>query len=255
MNDGFLIFPDLGSALLVLLGFVMGGLAKGVFGLGMPFVGLPFMVMAIPFQTALALFLVPNFTANGQQMFGGGRFVARLKRWAPLIGPMLVVIPFSVTILVKIDQPTAILILGVVSVAFAALQIMPFTADVSPRHERWLSPIVGLCAGSLAGISGLYGPVVIIYLMALRIPKDEFVASMGLIYFTGSVALYGSLAAFAVITRDVLIVSAVGAGIIGAMILLANRIRRRIAEARYRKMVLVILMIMGADMIRRGLLG
>ncbi|MDX2141754.1 MAG: sulfite exporter TauE/SafE family protein [Rhodospirillaceae bacterium] len=255
MSDGFLIFPDLTSALLVLLGFVAGGLAKGVFGLGMPFVGLPFMVVAIPFQTAIALFLVPNFTANGQQMFGGGKFAVHLRRWAGLIVPMLAVIPFSVKILLTIDQDTAVLILGLVSVVFALLQIMPFAATIDPKHERWLNPIVGMTAGSLAGISGLYGPVVIIYLMALRVPKDEFVASMGLIYFMGSVALYGSLAAFSIITRDVLIVSAVGAVIIGAMILLAERIRARIAEARYRKLILILLMIMGADMIRRGLVG
>jgi hypothetical protein len=239
----------------VLLGFVAGGLAKGVFGLGMPFVGLPFMVMAIPFQTALALFLVPNFTANGQQMFAGGKFFVHLKRWVGLLVPMLVVIPVSVNVLLRINPPTAILILGVVSMVFALLQIMPFAAAIDPRHERWLNPIVGVCAGALAGISGLYGPVVIIYLMALRVPKDDFVASMGLIYFMGSVALYGALAAFAVVTRDVLIVSTIGAAVIGLMIVLANRIRRRIAEERYRKLILILLMLMGADMVRRGLMG
>jgi hypothetical protein len=254
VSDGFLIFPDLPSALFVLLGFVAGGLAKGVFGLGMPFVGLPFMVMAIPFQTAIALYLVPNFTANGQQMFGGGKFLVHMRRWAGLMVPMLAVIPFSVKILVTIDQSTAVLILGVVSVVFALLQIMPFAATIDPRHERWLGPIVGLTAGALAGISGLYGPVVIIYLMALRVPKEEFVASMGLIYFMGSVALYGSLAAFSIITLDVLTVSALGAVVIGAMILLAERIQARIAEARYRTSILLLLMIMGVDMVRRGLL-
>ncbi|MCB2108723.1 MAG: sulfite exporter TauE/SafE family protein, partial [Rhodobacteraceae bacterium] len=236
------------AAAMVLLGFIAGGTAKGLFGLGMPFVGMPVMVFAIPFPTALALFLVPNFTANGQQMLAGGNFKRNLKRWFWLYAPMLVIVPFAIQFLVRIDQSRSILGLGLVSFVFAVLQMFPVAARIDPRHERWMNPVVGVVSGLLAGVSGLYGPVLIIYLMALRLPKDDFVASLSLMYFLGSFAIYGSLAFASVIDLEVIVVSALGGIIIGAMLIVGQRLRARIDEARYRKLILVLLMVMGADM-------
>ncbi|MDX2224301.1 MAG: sulfite exporter TauE/SafE family protein [Rhodospirillaceae bacterium] len=253
--DGVAFLPDTAAVAAVALGFVAGGLAKGVFGLGMPLVGLPVMVLAIPYPTAVALFLVPNFTANGQQMFEGGRLAANLRRFATLIVPMLAVIPLSVKLLVSISAETSLLVLGGLCVIFAVYQMFPLSFDCPPQRERWLNPIVGVIAGALAGLSGIYGPVLIVYLMALRMPKDDFVAALSMMYFMGSVMIAAMLAREAVITLEVLAASAVGAAIIGAMMVLGRIVRRRIDEARYRKLILVLLMVMGADMIRRGAFG
>ena len=67
----------------VALGFVAGGLTKGVFGLGLPLIGVPIMVAVIPFQTAIAIFAVPTFTSNLQQAIGGGRLLPNLRRFWP----------------------------------------------------------------------------------------------------------------------------------------------------------------------------
>lgn len=253
--DGVAFLPDAAAVAALVLGFVAGGLAKGVFGLGMPLVGLPVMVLAIPYPTAVALFLVPNFTANGQQMFEGGRLLTNLRRFATLLVPMLAVIPLSVRLLVSISAETSLLVLGALCVIFAAYQMFPLSFRCPPERERWMNPAVGAVAGALAGISGIYGPVLIVYLMALRLPKDDFVAALSMMYFLGSVMIAVMLARESVVTVEVLAASAVGAAIIGAMMALGRIVRRRIDEARYRTLILVLLALMGGDMIRRGLLG
>jgi uncharacterized membrane protein YfcA len=246
-------FPDLATALIVLAGFFAAGLAKGTFGLGMPFFGMPVMTAAIPFQTALAMFAVPNFTANFQQMLMGGRIVVYVRRFGWLLVTMLATIPVSVQFLVKVDQATCLLVFGVLSVAFAGAQMFPMAFTIPPGRERWLNPLVGLGAGALAGVSGLYGPVLIVYLMALRLPKDDFVAALSLMYFLGSVSLYAALAVAQVLTPQVLAASAVGAVIIGVMVYFGQFVRRRIAEERYRKLILLLLMAIGAEMVWRAL--
>jgi hypothetical protein len=253
--DGVAFLPDAAAVAALVMGFVAGGLAKGVFGLGMPLVGLPVMVLAIPYPVAVALFLVPNFTANGQQMFEGGRLAANLRRFAMLWVPMLAVIPVSVKLLVSISAATSLLVLGTLCVIFAAAQMFPLAFQCPPGRERWMSPLVGVVAGALAGISGIYGPVLIVYLMALRLPKDDFVAALSMMYFLGSVVIAAMLAREAVVTLEVLAASAAGAAIIAAMMALGRVVRRRVDEARYRKLILVLLAVMGADMIRRSLLG
>lgn len=245
--------PDTRTAIIVALGFLAAGVAKGTFGLGMPFFGIPVLTLAIPFQTALAMFVVPNFTANFQQMLMGGSIRAHAKRFAWLLIPMLLTIPISVQFLVKIDQDTCLMVFGVLSIVFASIQMFPVSFVISPERERWLSPLVGLMAGALAGLSGLYGPILIIYLMALRLPKDDFVAVLSLMYFLGSIALYGALAVTNILTLHVLAVSALGAVLIGVMVYFGQFIRKRINEARYRKLVLILLMAIGVEMTWRAL--
>ena len=245
-------FDDIATITIVLAGFFAAGLAKGTFGLGMPFFGLPVMTVAIPFQTALGMFVVPNFTANFQQMLMGGKIVLYLRRFTWLLVTMLASVPFSVQFLLKADQATCLLIFGVLSVAFAGVQMFPMSFTITAERERWLNPFVGLLAGALAGVSGLYGPVLIVYLMALRLPKDDFVAALSLMYFLGSVALYGTLAAAQVLTLQVLAASAVGAVVIGIMVHFGQYVRERIDEARYRKLILLLLMAIGIEMVWRS---
>ncbi|NKB44642.1 MAG: TSUP family transporter [Alphaproteobacteria bacterium] len=248
MND-----LDLLSILVIAVGFAVGGLAKGTFGLGMPFLALPVLVTVLPYQTAVALMLVPSFTANFQQAVRKGVWRQNLRRYRWLLMPMLVVIPLTVQILIQIEQETGLLILGLISLTFVATQVFPVQPIINVAREKVLNPIVGIAAGLLCGLSGLYGPVLIVYLLALRIPKDEFVSALALMYFLGAFALYGSLAVASILTLEVAAVSAIGAIIIGLMILIGQRIRDRLDEERYRKLVLGLLFLVGCDLMRRAL--
>ena len=245
---------DLATFLVLTAGFALGGLAKGTFGLGMPLLALPVLVTVLPYQVAVALFVVPNLTANFQQAIRNGLWRQNLQRYFWLLVPMLITIPFVVQILVRIEQRTGLLILGIVSLAFVATQITPVKLILPRRWERIGHPIAGIAAGVLCGLSGLYGPILIVYLLALRVVKDEFVSALALMYFLGTFPLYGSLALEQVLTWEVAAYSVYGAVIIGLMILLGQRIRDRLEEKRYRILILGVLFVIGCDLMRRALL-
>src|SRR5205085_4100172 len=65
---------------------------------------------------------------------------------------------------------------------------------VGPRLERALSPVVGALSGVLGGASMLFGPPIMIYLLSLRLARDEFVATVSLLYFVGAALFTVSLA-------------------------------------------------------------
>lgn len=245
---------DLVTFAVIALGFAAGGLAKGTFGLGMPMLALPVLVTVLPYQVAVALFLVPNFTANFQQAVRNGLWRHNLKRFLWLIVPMMVVIVLTAQILLSIEQETGLLILGLICLGFVATQSLPIKLVIDASRERVLNPVVGVAAGVLCGLSGLYGPVLIVYLLARRIPKDEFVSALSLMYFLGSIPLCASLAFGGVLTLEVAMVSVAGAAIIGVMILIGQKIRDRLDEERYRKLILGLLFIVGCDLLRRALL-
>jgi len=244
---------DLATFLILTAGFALGGLAKGTFGLGMPLLALPVLVTVLPYQVAVALFVVPNLTANLQQALRKGLWRQNLRRYVWLIIPMLVTIPFVVQVLVRIDQRTGMLILGLISLVFVISQVTPVKFTIPNRLEPYASPIAGIGAGILCGLSGLYGPILIVYLLALRVGKDEFVSALALMYFLGTFPLYGSLAAADVLTWDVAAYSAYGAVIIGLMILVGQKLRDRLEEERYRKLILGVLFVIGCDLLRRAL--
>lgn len=245
---------DTFSVLVIAGAFVLGGLAKGTFGLGMPMLALPVMVFVVPYQIAVALFLIPNFTANLQQAIRNGLWRQNLRRYLWLIVPMLVTILFSVQILVRMEQKTGLLILGLISLVFVATQVFPIKLSIRPTWEPWLNPIVGIAAGVLCGVSGLYGPILIVYLLAQRLPKDEFVSALSLMYFLGSLPLAGGLAYADLLTWGVAGASLAGAIIIGLMILVGQRLRDRLNEERYRNLILGLLFLIGCDLLRRALL-
>lgn len=245
---------DLATFLILTAGFALGGLAKGTFGLGMPLLALPVLVTVLPYQVAVALFVVPNLTANLQQAVRKGLWRQNLRRYVWLIVPMLVTIPFVVQVLVRIDQQTGMLILGLISLVFVVSQVTPIKLTIPSRWEPYASPTAGIGAGILCGLSGLYGPILIVYLLALRVGKDEFVSALALMYFLGTFPLYGSLAVADVLTWDVAAYSAYGAVIIGLMILVGQKLRDRLEEERYRKLILGVLFVIGCDLLRRALL-
>ena len=145
------------------------------------------------------------------------------------------------------------MILGVIALAFVLSQLLPLKLNINAAREKWFSPLVGVGAGIVGGISGLYGPILMTYMLALRVPKDEFVSALALMYFLGSFPLYGSLAVADVLTLEVAAVSLMGAVIIGLMILVGQRLRDRLEEDRYRKLVLGLLFVIGCDLLRRAL--
>ena len=53
---------------------------------------------------------------------------------------------------------------------------------------------MGLLSGVMVGVSALTGPVIISYLMSLRLPRDVFVGSVSVIYLSGALPLYDSMA-------------------------------------------------------------
>ena len=48
--------------------------------------------------------------------------------------------------------------------------------------EKPLSLIMGLIGGVLGGLSTIFGPPLLIYLNFLRLPKERFVAAIGVIF-------------------------------------------------------------------------
>ena len=91
------------------------------------------------------------------------------------------------------------------------------------------------------------------YLMARNIDKDEFIAAIGFLFLVGSVPLIVGLFLSGVITADVLFLSAICTVVALISMWMGEKIRGRLSEERFRRVVLMFFLVMGIRLVVIGL--
>lgn len=229
------------AAALLAIGFVVfafGGVVKGTLGVGLPLVAVPLMSLVLPATQSIALVMMPVLASNVWQAFEGGLSWQGMRRFAPLIVALL--LSTLVTVPLTLDLPEATLrglIAGVVLLA-VALMALPLHLRIAPAHERWWSLGVGAMSGVLGGVSSLTGPIIITYMMSLRLARDVFVGSISVIYLAGALPLYGSMAAHGRISAADAMLSVAALLPMAVGLLLGRRVRSRLSEVWFRRVLL-----------------
>ena len=171
----------------------VGGFTKGVAGLGLPMIAIPLLVLVVPLPTALVLLALPGTVSNLVQAFQRGAFVPVVRRFWPLLAVFIPAIAVGAKLLVTLHPRLLYIALGIAILAITALTRAVPWLRVSPRLERVLSPVIGGLSGVLGGASMLFGPPLMIYLLTLRMARDEFIATVSLLYFIGALLFTVSL--------------------------------------------------------------
>ena len=235
------------------LGLAAGGLTKGFAGSGLPTVSVASMALVIDVPTAVALMPIPLLVSNTRQAFRGGYMRGALGRF----WPMLACLPFGtvagVKVLTGIDPLVVTGLVGAIVVAFAILGQVRFGWRMTTRRDRLLQPLVGLSAGLIGGISSIFAPPIIMHLISLRLPKDEFVGAVGLAYLVGIVPMILALAAFGRFGRTEALWGAAALIPVLAGMILGERLRGRVSETKFHRFILVLLLLSGLNLIRQSL--
>ena len=123
------------------------------------------------------------------------------------------------------------------------------------RRRRLAEWGVGALAGGLGGLTGTWGPPTVLYLVALETPKARQMLVQGVVYGLGSVSLLlghlhsGVLNAETVGLSAVLMIPAYLGMQVGFW--LGDRLDPDV----FRNATLVVLVVAGANLVRRGIFG
>ena len=218
--------------------FVFGGVVKGTLGVGLPLVAVPLMSLVLPATQSIALVMMSVLVSNVMQALEGGLSWQGVRRFAPLIGALLVSTAITVPLTLDLPEATLRMLLAGVVLLAVALMALPLELSVAPAHERWWSLGVGAMSGVLGGVSSLTGPIIITYMMSLRLARDVFVGSISIIYLAGALPLYGSMALHGRIgaTDAMLSVAALLPMALG--LLIGRRVRSSLSEVWFRRILL-----------------
>jgi uncharacterized membrane protein YfcA len=233
--------------------FVLGGIVKGVTGVGLPLVLVPLSAQFVDMPVAVALLTVPMVATNITQAMEGGHTAAAIRRMLPVLGFVVVGLLVGVHLLLSIDRRRLSLILGISFLALAAVLLLMPRVRIGDATARWAGPLVGLAAGVLGGMSAMFGPPMIAYLVGRGTDPDSFVKQMAIFAFTASLTMLLALGASGAMSGMDMLVSAVAILPIQAGMPAGRWLRRRTKPQWFRIAVLVVLAAGGLDMLRRAL--
>lgn len=236
---------------------LFAGFVKGAVGFAMPMIMISGLGSFLAPEIALAGLIVPTLVTNVAQAFRDGRAAAGavVRGFWRLIGLVVLGILLAGQIVTAIPQAVYLLILGVPIVLFGVTQLAGLALRFDPRHARRVEVGTGVVAGFFGGISGVWGPPLIAYLLTLGVDKRTFVRVQGVVYGIGAVALLaahlrsGVLGATTWPFSAAMVVPALAGMALGA------RLQDRLDPAPFRRLTLVILTLAGLNLIRRGLTG
>ena len=232
----------------------LGGFVKGVTGIGLPIVAIAVMVNFLDPLTTFATLIIPILVTNLWQAVTSGNWTAPFKRfWLMIIlfvGFLLVGADLAATL----NTETLLLVLGISVAVFAACNLVkPRERPLSPTVEHIAAPLAGVLGGMLGGLTAIWGPPMMMLFVMLKLNKDDWVQTVGLVWFVGSVPLTYAYWQNGMLNSDTAPMSLYAClpGMLGIWI--GEMIRRRINQETFRKVMLLVLFVIGANLIRRAI--
>ncbi len=236
-----------------LAAFLFAGCVKGVIGLGLPLTAISVLTVVIGVREAMPLIIIPVMATNLWQVLQGGAALALFRRFWSLNLTLAAGVWGGTALLFIVDQSLAGAGLGVVIILYSLMNVFAVRVRLPVRREGLASPVVGFFSGVLTGLTGSIGVPIAIYFQALALDRETFLQAISLSFFLTSFFWAAALidegalnATTAPIGAAALIPSLAG-------MWFGQAIRCRLSPEVFSKGVFVFLMIVGANLIRKGL--
>lgn len=245
--------PTLALSAYIAAVFVAGGLVKGLLGVGTPLVAVPLLALVLPGPKAIALLVAPALSSNVWQAIDGGHVLGALRRFAPLIVTLLLATALSARVMIALPVRLLDAVVAISVLLSVVLMWRPPKLTITSASERYWSAFVGTLSGIMGGASSLMGPLVIVYLLTLKLPREEFVGTISVIYLAGALPLYGVMMLYGVIGMPELVVSVLTIAPMFAGMAIGKRLRHRVSEAAFRRSLLIFLTVVALTLVAKSL--
>lgn len=236
---------------------LLAGFVKGAIGFGMPMIMVSGLGSFLSPELALAALILPTVLSNLMQTLRGGLAAAwtSAMRFRRYIIVLLMVIVGSSQLVRVLSSSSMYLIAGLPITMIAGTQLMGWRPHIRPETQKRTEAMIAVFAGMIGGVAGVWGPPTTAYLTAIDTPKAEQIRVQGVIFGAGAIVLLLSHLKSGVLNAQTLpfsfwmVVPAVLGMIIGF------RFQDRLDQKKFRRITLIVLIVAGLNLIRRGVMG
>ncbi len=236
----------------VLAIFVFGGFVKGGLGFGLPIATISLLPLVIPVDMALAINAVVQPLTNLGQLVGSGHAVASVRRFWPMVIPLAVGVAIGANFVKALDAETLLLILGLFVMGFTALSIRGVALPVGPRRELAAGLGTSFVAGLTGALTAVNGPIFVMYLLGLRLPRQAFRGALGFLFIVSGALIAGGFWSVGLLDagRATLAGLCIPTALLGMWA--GDRAAGRLPAEVFRRVVLAALFCLGANFVLRG---
>ncbi|WP_415234684.1 sulfite exporter TauE/SafE family protein [Pseudorhodobacter sp.] len=234
---------------------LFAGFVKGAVGFAMPMIMISAFSSFLPAEVALSGLILPTIVTNLRQAGRDGLPGFRdavVGYWRFLLATVIF-IAISAQFVRDIPQSVFLGLLGLPITVYALLQLTGRNLAIRLEHQTRAEWLFGIVAGLYGGLSGVWGPPLIVYQMSLGVAKREMLRVQGVVFLLGSVMLLMAHIKSGVVTGPNAVFSAalVVPAIIGMVV--GIRVGDRMDQARFRWWTQVLLVLTGLNLMRRAL--
>ena len=253
------IFAEIGTVYLILAAgiAVFAGFVKGAVGFALPMMMISGLGSFLAPDIALAALILPAVTTNLIQALRNGVRAALESVWRfrIYVSALLIFLAFSAQLVLVLPSWSLFLILGVPVTLFATAQLLGWRMRIRQGYERATEIAIGATAGFIGGISGVWGPQTVAYLTAMETPKVEQMRVQGVVYGSGALMLLAAHLKSGVLSVQTLPLSL--AMLLPAVIgiYIGFLVQDRLDQEKFRRATLLVLIVAGLNLVRRGLFG
>lgn len=236
--------------LLVPLIFFAAGFLQGLSGFGSALIAMPLLAFLIDIKTAVAVCTLCGLIINLQMTFNLSRDV-KIKTIIPLIGGCIPGTLAGLALIKLVDGHIITLLLGVLVAAYAlyCLLIKPVVLNL---NRKW-GVLAGFFTGLISASISAGGPPTIIYSTLMGWKKNEFKATLASFFLiSASLSVLGHILSGVTTFYVVkLFIASLPLVILGVYV--GNKLAGKVSEESYKKVVMILLVIMGIMLIIEGL--
>lgn len=244
--------PEFWFAMAVTL---FAGFVKGAVGFAMPMIMISAFSSYLPPETALAGLILPTLFSNISQAFRQGVAPAweTLVRYRRLLIATVIFLVISAQFARSIPQSVFLLLLGLPITLFATLQLLGKKLALRLEHRDRAEWILGAIGGLYGGVSGVWGPPLLVYLLSIGADKLETVRVQGVVFLIGATVLLFAHLQSGVMNSTTLGFSAslVLPALIGQRLGVA--VQDRLDQTKFRRWTQILLVLTGLNLMRRSL--
>lgn len=242
-------------AALVITG--IAGFVKGAVGFAMPLIMISAFSSFLTPSQALAGLILPTVATNISQAFRQGvpAALASARRYRRFLIATLVMLVVSAQFATAIPQLAFLLLLGVPITGFALLQLSGQSLALRLEHRTRAEWALGVVGGLYGGVSGIWGPPLLVYLLSVGVGKEETIRAQGVVFLLGALVLLAAHLQTGLLTGPLLQFS--GLLVLPALIgqFLGIRLQDSLPQARFRRWTQILLAISGLNLVRQALMG
>jgi uncharacterized membrane protein YfcA len=234
----------------------VAGFVKGAVGFAMPMIMISAFSSFMPPELALAGLILPTLVTNISQALrqGTGAAVDTARTYWRFMTAMVVGIALSAQLMAEIPVSVLFLALGGPITAYAAVQLAGVPLALKLEHRRGAEWGLGALGGLYGGFSGVWGPPLLVYLVSTGVEKVEMVRALGVAFLLGAAVLLASHLETGVLDGPTLAFSAALTVPAQLGMQLGYWAQDRLDQARFRRWTMVVLVVMGVNLVRRGLM-